>query len=279
MQAFGYASLSDVPAEQVTYPVGPDCRETCKARAAKAPQDLKSYIAFDEKVDDDNYPLRRFAAAIRLSDYADYAAFCQYVKTFSGGERIRLVKRAQKNGYFVEPCALATFSADRLDIHHSKEMRQGQPIRGVCLQTIEEMGGLPTSYVRPSPPQCENYWIVSFGVFLPEPGHKQGDVQVDKRMVAYINLNRVGDFAFYGTILGHGAHLANGVMDLCHHHIVELLLDKRPAWAANLRYIWYAGMEDGTPGLYQWKRRSGFKPYRLYARQRASACATTAIAE
>ncbi|HVT30286.1 MAG TPA: hypothetical protein VHE81_19910 [Lacipirellulaceae bacterium] len=279
MQAFGYEKLSQVPAAQITFPSGPSCREACKGRAANAPKELKNYAVFDNPVADDNYPLRRFAAAIRLADYPDYGAFCQYVKKFSNGERIRLVKRAQKNGYFVELCDLRTFSVDRMDIHQSKETRQGQPIRGVCVLPIEELGGVPTRYLEPKTPECENYWIVSFGVFLPETGHKQGDVTVDKRMVAYINLNRVGEYAFYGTILGHGAHLANGVMDLCHHHIVEMLLEKRAAWAANLRYIWYAGMEDGTPGLYQWKRRSGFKPHRFYARQRVSECAMAATRE
>jgi hypothetical protein len=189
------------------------------------------------------------------------------------------VKRAETNGYFVEPFAQETFSVDRFDIHQSKDTRQGVPLRGVCLLSVDQLGGPPNSYIHPRPPQCVNYWIVSFGVFLPEPGHKQGEVTVDKRLVAYINLNRMGQFACYGTILGHGAHLANGIMDLCHHHILRTILDERPTWATNLEYIWYAGMEDGTPGLFQWKRRSGFKPYRIYAHQCTADCVVETAAE
>jgi hypothetical protein len=279
MKAFGYGSLSEVPADQVTYPAGPQCLELCQIRASKEPPSLKSYIVLADTVDNDNYPLQRFAAAIRLADYPDYAAFCQYVKKFSDGERIRLVKRAEKSGYFVEPCALEMFPLDRLEIHQSKETRQDRPLHGLLTYSLEQLGGLPKGYTQPRIPQCENYWVNFFGVFLSEPGHKQGEVTVDKRLIAYINLNRMGDIACYGTIIGHGAHLANGVMDLCHHYIVRTVLDERPAWAANLKYIWYAGMEDGTPGLFQWKRRSGFKPYRIYARERVAECARIAAAE
>jgi hypothetical protein len=279
MTAFGYGSLPEVPACRITYPVGAECLEFCRFRSTRPPLDLKNYIVFADTVDNANYPLQRFAAAIRLADYPDYAAFCEYVKTFSGGERIRMVKRAEKNGYFVEPHAPETFTVDRFEIHQSKETRQGRPLHGVCLRSLDELGGPPKSYSQPRMPQCENYWIVYFGVFLSEPGHKQGDVTVDKRLVAYINLNRMGEFACYGTILGHGAHLANGVMDLCHHHILKTVLDERPAWTANLKYIWYAGMEDGTTGLFQWKRRSGFKPYRIYAQPRVAECLPAAAAE
>src|SRR5690348_4283839 len=105
MEAFAYGSLSEVPVAQVTYPSGPGCLELCQNRASRAILDLKNYIIFADKVDDDSYPLHRFAATIRLADYPDYASFCQYIKKFSDGGRLRLVKRAETNGYFVEPFA------------------------------------------------------------------------------------------------------------------------------------------------------------------------------
>src|SRR5207302_6098424 len=147
---------------------------------------------------------------------------------FSDGERLRVIRKAKSKGYFVEHCNLQMHAADRYEIHTSKQMRQGRPLVGMLLKSIDELGGLPTSYIPPEEtPACRHYWEQAYGVFLQDASDRQGQVTVNKRLVGYIRLLRYGEMACYVPIVGHGSHLVHGIMDLCHHHILKVLLDDR----------------------------------------------------
>jgi hypothetical protein len=68
-------------------------------------------------------------------------------------------------------------------------------------------------------------------------------------------------------ILGHGDYLSEGIMVLAHLQIVRWLIEHRSdPTAADLRYLFYGGMQNGTAGLFQWKRLAGFRPYRVFCR-------------
>jgi hypothetical protein len=240
----------------------------CREFVAELPEKwaFKHNVIFGGPEVGSPYLLQRFAALIELARYPGYDEFLNVIRKFSDGERIRLLRRAQSKGYFVEEFPLNVFAADRYDIHHSKEVRQGRRIEGNLLLHIDALSAAP----RQS--ECINYWQRGFGVFRSEPGHRQGDVTVDRRLVAYIVLHRTGKLGSYVWIVGHADHIGEGIMDLCHHHIVRLLLDRRPAWAAGLDWIRYAGMEDGSVGLFHWKRRAGFRPHRLFAQAGEAIC-------
>lgn len=271
---FGYPSIDAVPYLDFLYLPGLKCHENCHVLAREI-QDKWAFrynVVLNDISPNAPYPLSRLAALIKLTDYESYESFIGYIKRFSNGERIRLSRRATTSGYFVKQFSLGTFAFDRYDIHHSKEIRQGRPVDGNLLASIADMDGLHNKYAIFADHECIYFSQRAFGVFLAAPGRMQGEVVVDKRLIAYIVLYCIGNVGSYIWIVGHAEHLANGVMDLCHHHIMKTLLEEKPAWAANLEIIRYAGMEDGLTGLFQWKRRAGFKPYRLYARQQEVNC-------
>jgi hypothetical protein len=269
---FGYASVEAVPMARFTFPDAPACNSTCRSFVNEIPDKwaFKHNVIFGGADGSASYPLQRFAALIELASYRQYGDFLDVIRKFSDGERLRLLRRAESKGYFIEEFPLDLFAADRHDIHHSKAVRQGRPIDGNLLLDVDALSAAP----RQS--DCIRYWQRGFGVFRSEPGHRQGDVTVDRRLVAYIVLHRTGSLGSYVWIIGHADHVAEGVMDLCHHHIMRLLLDDRPAWAEGLELIRYAGMEDGSLGLFHWKRRAGFRPYRLFG-QMSDGCRTLLV--
>jgi hypothetical protein len=101
-------------------------------------------------------------------------------------------------------------------------------------------------------------------VFKSEPGREIGSVRTDDRLVGYIYLFRCGNLARYSRILGHGAHLSQGIMSLLHFHLVQHLLENRPP---GLRYLQYTGIfsRGEESGLHVWKRHHLFEPkYIIY---------------
>jgi hypothetical protein len=172
--------------------------------------------------------------------------------------------RAERNGFYVKRFHWNLFLPDIYEINTSMDTRSGGAMSASYRRTVEEMGGPPTAYREPTPPQCPLIWDQQFGAFRAEPGHRQGEVMVDERLVGYVALRRYGNFAMYSMILGHGDYLAEGVMVLLHLKIVRWLIEKRTEpIAAGVRYLFYGGMQNGTAGLFQWKRLAGFRPYRV----------------
>ena len=151
------------------------------------------------------------------------------------------------------------------NVNHSKAVRSGGAMRGSYLRTVEEMGGAPTRPHVATPPACVHHWGLTFGVFLPEPGHVQGTVRVDERLLAYLSLRRFGDVALYSQILGHGDHLAHGILVLLHHEVVHWISEHLDGPARGLRYLMYGGQQNSGESLFQFKRQSGFTPHPVCA--------------
>ena len=62
-------------------------------------------------------------------------------------------------------------------------------------------------------------------------------------------------------ILGHGEHLANGVLVMLHHELVAWAVSQRENLTKGVRYLMYGGRENGGASLLQWKRQAGFRPH------------------
>ncbi len=138
-------------------------------------------------------------------------------------------------------------------------------MRGSYLRSVEEMGGAPTRAYEVVYPECPNHWSLQFGTFLPAPGHMQGSVEVNERLLAYISLRRCGDVALYSQIMGHGAFLDKGVLVLLHHEVIRWIGEHRDDLTHGLRYVMYGGMQNGGESLLQFKRQAGFTPHHVYA--------------
>ena len=199
-------------------------------------------------------------ACFDLNRFAEMADVLEAARTVTSkkGKVTRMIAKARSSGYFVDTYNPANYAADILAINTSKATRGGKEMRSSYTQSIDDMGGLPQTY-QPLPTQpCDVHNRTDYGVFAPCAPRQVGNVTFERELVGYIHFMRVGNYAFYGRILGHGAHLNNGIMYLLHFDIIERHLNA----GAGLDYILYGGMfsRGKGEGLNQWKKRCLFEP-------------------
>ena len=140
------------------------------------------------------------------------------------------------------------------------------------MRTVEQQGGYATEIRTPIAPTQNVYWARHFGTFRALPGHRQGDLVVNEQLLSYMIVRRFGNFAIYGTIIGHHDHLKDGVVHKMHHDFIRTAIDVRNSAAAGaphdislvgLRYVCYAGPSYNFPGLRRWKESNLFRPRRF----------------
>ena len=186
------------------------------------------------------------------------------------GNVLRDARKSDQQGYICKPFVRELFIPDIVAINHSKEERSGGPMKETYLRSVEDMGGAPKKPVELKPPECPVHYDCWWGVFSPEPGYKQGDVVTDERLLAYIDLRRVGNFALYSLILGHGDYLKYGIMYRLHFTILEWLCNNKDRYAHGLDHLVYAGYYQGGEGLQLWKKKTLFEPAYLVIRNENS---------
>ncbi len=178
--------------------------------------------------------------------------------TAKKGRVTREVDRARRKGYVARPFPWALHVPDIHAIHHSKPIRDGRPMAARYLKSLDEMGGAPAGPIDLVAPPCPRHHDEAWGVFEPSPGHRQGAVTTDARLVGYIRLRRVGDTAWYRRILGHGDHLNDGIMYLLHFELLRHCLERRPPGLRHLLYHHWRDPRGDTQNT--WKRRCLFEP-------------------
>lgn len=240
------------------------CGATCATFVDQSNKGLANYFCFVEE-GSEVAPKRFTPMLIPVDEIADFEAWEAHIKTFGKGARLRQKKKALAQGYYVKPFAWRLFIPDIHAANVSKEVRSGGAIRANLMRSIDEMGGAPDRRHEVALPKCRNHWAMTFGVFQSEPGHVQGEVQVDERLVGYISLRRTGEVAVYSQILGHGDHLDHGVLTLLHHEVIRWISEQRNGFAQGLKYVMYGGKENGTPELLRFKRQAGFRPHYVSA--------------
>jgi len=194
-----------------------------------------------------------------------YDAYVRGQRKADGGNRQREARRAERLGLYVARFPMRLHVPDVVEINHSRPVRSGGPMRGHYTWSVEEHGGPPTRRHEFVWPECRHHWTIPWGVFEPRPGHRQGDVPVDGKLVAYLHVLRLGDLALYSQILGHGDFLRSGVMARLHFVVVEWLLDGASPHAAGVRHLMYGAWDSGGTGLQFWKRKLLFEPVLLVA--------------
>lgn len=242
--------------------VGSDtCGPACDKVPAAVEKSLRRYFYFDGKCEEG--PAPRFTPM--LIDLEEFETFEDWeyknIRKFSGGEKLRQKKKAQGLGYYTHEYPFKLHTPDAFEINNSMTERSGGLIRDNLKRSIEDMGGAPTAQIKLGEPKCNHHWRKTFGTFVEKPGHMQGDVEVGERLTTYISILRHGEFAIYTQIIGHGEDLPNGTLTLLHHDVVEHLYTSEHGKQSGLRYVMYGGVQNGGEGLFQFKRRGGFKPY------------------
>lgn len=214
-------------------------------------------------------------AFIDLDEYSGFDEFLGKIKKIQKGNAIRSARKSRDLGHYSKFFNEDTFVVDIAAVDQSTPERQGSAMTEHYLRTVEERGGYPKEYMPPPEPDDTLFWDRHWGTFRAEPGHSQGELVVDERLLAYCKFRRVGPFTFYGTILGHADHLDEGVVYRMHLDLVEHLFEQRARSATGddtadrslegIRYLGYARYFNQGEGLKMWKRRMGFRPgYFLY---------------
>lgn len=189
-----------------------------------------------------------------------YENYLAKIKKRYKSNAVRNAKKADKLNYVCKPFGRKLFIPDIVAINLSKEERSCGIMPASYRQTIDEMGGAPTHFVEMEFPSCFIHYGISWGIFAPEPGHMQGSVITDEKLLAYVTLRRIGNFATYVQIIGHGDYLLHGIMYRLHFAIMEWLCQKDNRYTQGLELLTYAGFYDGNEGLTLWKKTTCFEP-------------------
>lgn len=202
--------------------------------------------------------------AIDLRRFPTFAAFEAHLKARSS-RTLPKVRKAARLGYRVARFPLRRHVFDVHAVKTSKPVRAAGPVLDYWLLKPEHIGRPATKPVRLAPPDCAEHWSLWWGAFLDAPGHAQGAVIVDERLVGYMKLTRIGELVHYTDLMGHADHLDAGVMALMHAELMRWLIESGDPLAAGVRVVLYGAAEHGGEGLLTWKKRAGFEPLRLVA--------------
>lgn len=193
--------------------------------------------------------LKPTAMAVDLAAYPTFADWERAVSRETDGKYRRAANRARRAGFAARQIGVGSFVASLHAIRASKLLRS----KGVVWQAREGAASGHGDVELPcTPPACDRHWRLDWGVMQPTPA---GD-----RMVAYASLLRAGNSAQALHFIGHGAHLADGVVKLLHFEIMDWLLARRDSCVQGLDYLFYGTLEEGNDGLLDFKRYTKFAP-------------------
>ncbi|NML24719.1 hypothetical protein [Zoogloea dura] len=201
-------------------------------------------------------------SVLPLHRFADFGAYEKVMRKKSGNF-VRSAKKARETGYTTARFAFSNHVPDICEIRKSKVFRAFGPVLDAVFLTEDSIGGPPAALQSVSPLACPSHWEAFLGVFVDAPGHRQGEVVVDRKLVAYVRLHRVGNTVRYAEFMGHGDHLHGGVMMLLHMDIIRWLLRADAPESQGIQYITYGCLEQGGEGLLFWKRKARFEPMLL----------------
>jgi len=249
------ADAEEVPVE---WHLPDACRAPCPLHPDKVPKLLRRYA----RVDTRPARLRLTPMTIRIADFADVAAFDAVLKQRSSRTPSK-IRAAARKGYQARQFMLTSHVEDMHAIRTSMAFRAAGPVFDRWFLKPGHIAQPATERQHVAAPCCPVHWTIWWGLFAPEPGHRQNGVEADERLVAYVKVMRIGDVVHYTEIMGHRDRLADGVMMLLHHEIVRWLIEAPEPAAEGARVLLYGAAEHGGAGLLTWKKRAGFVPRRL----------------
>jgi hypothetical protein len=169
------------------------------------------------------------AALLRLDEFRDVEGYLANLR--SARKRAR---RAERLGYSVALFDPNERRPDLLAIHTSMPERQGRPMDPGYLDPHETFRtGREFDYVG---------------------------VVRDETVVAYCRVLYAGDIASMDRVIGHGDHLANGIMFLLTAGVVEHVKTAR----SEIGYVYYDTFFGASDGLREFKMRTGFRPHYVH---------------
>lgn len=163
--------------------------------------------------------------------------FDSYISSINGkNSAAYYARKATKNGYEFREFDPNHYLEDIYNINTSKEYRQGHLMNEAYTKKID--------YIE-----------------LQSNIHYYGVFSSNGQLVAYAWVHHCGDIWIINTLLGHAQHLNNGVMYMLITNVVlEMFKDPEDRRSKFLMYdTWYGAQS----GLQMFKKKLGFKPYRV----------------
>lgn len=168
------------------------------------------------------------AALIDLRRFDDTGAYVEHIQGKNRGAYH--AKRARTRGYVCREIDRNDYVDDIHAINTSLEVRQGRPMDAKYLAKVAHYNRLG-----------------HYGYY--------GILDGDRRLVAYANIGRFGNFSAFSQMLGLRSN--DGFMHLLMVDIVSNLIKQQ-----RVDYVMYDTFFGAQPGLQQFKRSLGFMPYR-----------------
>jgi hypothetical protein len=279
LAASGIERLDEIPCGGIDLaPDMPACAPDCTSLIAAERRYLARYL-------DGRGPSlvpprwRGVAAIIDLDRYPDFPSYADRVRRHSKGGVLRQIRRARAQGFYCKTIYREFYRRQLFAIDTSKHFRSGLVLAslrrrppasdfpdGISMAEIAEYLGRPLSEIaegtplpEPPPPACPQHWSIDWGVFLSDDA---GNAPRE-RLVGYVFLRRTGNIVRTSGLMGHGDCLAQNVMKLLFHDVMQWLLTRADPRVAGLRYLLYGAIEHGNDGLFAWKRSFEFAPLRF----------------
>lgn len=170
-------------------------------------------------------------ALLPLHSFVNYEG---YLASVSGkNSAAYYARKAEKNGYHFKELDPDLYAEEIHKIHTSSETRQGKSLTGTYLKPLLKY-----------PKNANNRY---YGLFK------------DEKVVAYLWLVRSSELITFNRLMGHSDYLKDGIMFMLVLKGVEQIfkLPERPA------YVMYDTLIGASEGLGLFKKRLGFKPYKV----------------
>lgn len=253
--------------------------ETRKFRFGSLPSGARGYNLIGRFVGFGDRQPEETMSVLQLDKFESYDAYLAEVKKRRKRGGALIPNKSKK--YTTHPFHLHNHVLDYLDVNESADTRQGKPMSASYLRSHPRWQKPellhPKVWKNERTPghgmfdyvDNEN-WGIYYGIFLPEPGHRQGDLEVDERLVGYLFVARFGEAALYSYIIGHANHNKNGIMHRLHFDFVRQILNRESDSYHGIKCLLYSGHYQGETvsgirrgGLMNWKEKLLFEPLNL----------------
>ena len=180
---------------------------------------------------------RNKTIGVGLIDLNEYDSFQEYHKVVNKKNYgAYYARRAQRKGYRFIEIDRNDYIDDIYEINTSAEFRQGKKMSEGYLTKVE--------------------------YYEKEPGYKYyGIVNEEGKLVAYCNIPFFGEFTLLSVLLGHDKYLKDRIMYFMIYELVKVMFEVYKE--QGYKYIMYDTFFGASEGLQQFKRKIGFKPYKV----------------
>ncbi len=178
--------------------------------------------------------IRNKTIGVALLPLGSFDSFNAYLNSVSGkNSAAYYARKAEKNEYTFREIDPDQFAEAIHRIHVSSDKRQGKAMSG--------------SYLKPLLQYPKNPNNSYFGLFK------------DEELVAYLWLLRSGELLTFNRLMGHADYLKDGIMFMLVLKGIEQIfkLEPRPG------FLMYDTLLGASEGLALFKKRLGFKPYKV----------------